>query len=324
MPTTRCSRDRRQGAGATGPLTWKTRIFLGGRRNLSFDQLTGAKTMMSKGTSRRDYLKLMAASAGLAATAPASWAQDAVKKTMAADPQAPPPDHDRRIQWWQQAKFGMFIHWGLYSLIGRHEWAMEMEGIPIPQYELLAKHFNPKPNAARAWAKLATQAGQKYMVMTSKHHEGFCNFDTKLTNYCAPKQGPKPDGSIPEESVRILSEVGHWTSRNGESIHTQDRCQPHRSNYAGFTRKGNTLYMHVYFWPGETVALAGLKTGVKSTRLLVSGQQVKFQQDRFRVRFTGLHSEAPDHPVTTIAIECESEPLQDTDFVRRERPRNNV
>ena len=79
--------------------------------------------------------------------------------------------------------------------------------------------------------------------------------------------GPKPDGSIPEESVRILTEVGRWTSRNGESIHTQDRCQPHHSNYAGFTRKGNTLYMHVYFWPGDTVALAGLRnTGVKSAR----------------------------------------------------------
>jgi alpha-L-fucosidase len=98
--------------------------------------------------------------------------------------------------------------------------------------------------------------------------------------------GPKPDGSIPEESVRILTEVGRWTSRNAESIHTPDRCQPHRSNYAGFTRKGNTLYMHIYFWPGETVSLSGLKTGVKSARLLASGQQVKFQQDRFRVRFT--------------------------------------
>jgi alpha-L-fucosidase len=123
----------------------------------------------SKGPSRRDYLKLMAAGAGLAATAAAKWAQEAVKKTMTADPQAPPPGHPRRIQWWQEAKFGMFIHWGLYSLIGRHEWAMEMEGIPIPQYEMLAKHFNPKPNAAREWAKLARQAGQKYMVRTIKH-----------------------------------------------------------------------------------------------------------------------------------------------------------
>ena len=54
-----------------------------------------------------------------------------------------------------QAKFGMFIHWGLYSVVGQHEWAMEAEGIPISQYELLAKHFQPKPNAAREWARLA-------------------------------------------------------------------------------------------------------------------------------------------------------------------------
>ena len=99
----------------------------------------------------------------------------------------------QRMQWWHAAKFGMFIHWGLYSVLGQHEWAMEVEGIPIPQYELLAKHFHPKPNAAREWARLARRAGQKYMVMTTKHHEGFCMFDTKLTNYCAPQQGPGRD-----------------------------------------------------------------------------------------------------------------------------------
>ncbi len=66
--------------------------------------------------------------------------------------------------------------------------------------------------------------------------------------------GPKPDGSIPEESVRILTAVGKWMDRNGESIYDTETCQPRRSNYAGFTRKGNTLYMHVHFWPGETVA----------------------------------------------------------------------
>ena len=68
----------------------------------------------------------------------------------------------------------------------------------MAQYEQLAKHFNPQPNAARDWAKLAKRAGQKYMVMTTKHHEGFCNLDTKLTNYCAPKQGvrPRPGGGI--------------------------------------------------------------------------------------------------------------------------------
>jgi alpha-L-fucosidase len=430
---------------------------------------------------RRDYLQLMAAGAGAAnmLTTAAYAAGDA-------------SDRERRMKWWHEARFGMFIHWGLYSVLGRHEWVMENEGIPVDEYEQLAKRFKPKPNAAREWAKLAKQAGQKYMVMTTKHHEGFCNFDTKLTNYCATKQGPgrdlvreyveaaraeglrvgfyyslmdwhhpdgarcakdeqarrrfveythglihellsnygkidvlwydvawpldaagwesekmnrmvfqlqpdiivnnrnkldgdfatpeqriqaennrawescmtmndswgyqktddnwktpktiirnlvtcardtgnyllnigpKPDGSVPEESVRILTSVGKWMDRNGASIYNTEKCQPRRSNYAGFTRNGNTLYMHIHFWPGETAAIGGLRTKVKSARFLATGKEIRFEQDEFRVRFLGLPAAAPDEPVTTLAIECDGEPLQDTDFVRTERPRRNV
>jgi alpha-L-fucosidase len=113
-----------------------------------------------------------------------------------AAPQGPEPkgpttstaeDRERRLGWWHEARFGMFIHFGLYSVFGRHEWVMENEGIPVAEYEQAAKRFNPEPNAARAWAKLAKKAGMKYMVMTTKHHEGFCHFDSKLTNYTAPK-----------------------------------------------------------------------------------------------------------------------------------------
>ena len=128
----------------------------------------------------------------------------------------------------------------------------------------------------------------------------------------------------PEESVRILTEVGNWLKRNGDTIYPSDRCQPRRSNYASFTRKGNTLYMHVHFWPGDYVVVAGLKTQVKAARFLASNQKIEFQQDRFRVRLTGLPAKAPDHPVTTIALECESEPTQDNIFVRNEKPRENV
>jgi alpha-L-fucosidase len=136
--------------------------------------------------------------------------------------------------------------------------------------------------------------------------------------------GPRPDGSIPEESVSILTDVGQWMARNGESIYQSDTCQPGRSNYASFSRKGNTLYMHVHFWPGETVALSGLQTSVKSAKLLASGKNVEVHQDKFRVRFTGLPAAAPDHPLTTIAIECEAEPTQDTNIVRNEKPREGV
>src|SRR5579864_1224917 len=147
--------------------------------------------------SRRAFLKYM--SAGAAATAyplrglemapgdPFAGAQSSPEQSREA------ATRDKRMAWWHEAKFGMFIHWGLYSVIGQHEWAMEVEGVPIAQYEILAKHFQPKPNAARDWARLAKRAGQKYMVMTTKHHEGFCHWDSKLTDYNAMKQGPGRD-----------------------------------------------------------------------------------------------------------------------------------
>jgi alpha-L-fucosidase len=121
--------------------------------------------------------------------------------------------------------------------------------------------------------------------------------------------------------VKILQQAGHWMQRNGETIYGSELCRANTSNCADFTRKGNTLYMHVYFWPGETVAISGLKTRVKSARLFASKHVVNFEQDQFRVRFTGLPADAPDQPVTTLAIECEGEPVQDTEFVRRARPR---
>ncbi len=100
---------------------------------------------------------------------------------------------DRRMAWWREARFGMFVHFGLYALIGRHEWAMALENIPIEEYEKLADRFAPEPGAPRAWAKLAKAAGMKYMVMTTKHHEGFCLWDSEATDYCAGKRGPKRD-----------------------------------------------------------------------------------------------------------------------------------
>ncbi len=427
---------------------------------------------------RRDYLQMMAAGAAAA-------------HTVYASPAGGDADREQRMKWWHEARFGMFIHWGLYSVLGRHEWAMENEGIPVAEYEQLAGQFKPKPNAARDWARLARQAGQEYMVMTTKHHEGFCHFDSQLTNYCAPKQGPgrdlvkeyveaargegmrvgfyyslmdwhhpdgarcatdeaarrrfvgyihgqihellsnygkidvlwydvswpldaagwesekmnamvfqlqpeiivnnrnalpgdfatpeqritadqrawescmtmndswgyqraddnwkspktivrnlvtcahdtgnyllnigpKADGSIPEESVRILTSVGKWMGRNGQTIYQSEKCQPGRSNYAGFSRKGNTLYMHVHFWPGSTVSLGGLRNKVTSARLVAGGKEVKFDQDDFHVRLTGLPERAPDEPVTTLAIECDGEPHQDNLYVRKERPRRQA
>src|SRR5690242_6074271 len=145
---------------------------------------------------RRDYLTFMGAAAGAAATSTMTssvFGQEQRPADTGAPTTSTIEDRTRRMKWWHEAKFGMFIHWGLYSTVGRHEWVMENEGIPVSEYEKLAPKFKPVPNAARAWAQLAKRAGMKYMVMTTKHHEGFCNFDTKLTDYCAPKQGPGRD-----------------------------------------------------------------------------------------------------------------------------------
>ena len=136
--------------------------------------------------------------------------------------------------------------------------------------------------------------------------------------------GPRGDGSIPEKSVKILQAVGKWLEGNAASIYKGEPCQVKRSNYANFTRMGNTLYTHVYFWPGEEVVIPGPKMKVLSAKMLRSGMPVKFVQDDLRVRFLGLPKNAPDTPITTIVAECDSEPRQDTDNVRRTRERDQV
>ncbi len=112
----------------------------------------------------------------------------------------------KRMQWWHDARFGMFVHWGLYSQLGRHEWVMNRERIPVPEYEKLAASWKPKARPARDWARLAKQAGMKYVVMTTKHHEGFCLWDTKLTGYNAVQCGPGRD--LVAEYVEACREFG--------------------------------------------------------------------------------------------------------------------
>lgn len=113
---------------------------------------------------------------------------------------------DRRMQWWREARFGMFIHYGLYSQVGRNEWVMATENIPIEEYEKLADTFRPKPGAPREWAALAKRAGMKYMVMTTRHHEGFSLWDSKVNPYNSVNLGPKRD--IVREFVDACREFG--------------------------------------------------------------------------------------------------------------------
>ncbi len=87
--------------------------------------------------------------------------------------------------WFTRDRFGMFIHWGLYSLAARHEWVQHNEKIPNDVYEKYFKHFDPDLYDPSVWAKAAKDAGMKYFVITTKHHEGFCLWDSKFTDFKA-------------------------------------------------------------------------------------------------------------------------------------------
>jgi alpha-L-fucosidase len=102
-------------------------------------------------------------------------------------------EKDLRMAWWRDARFGMFIHWGLYSIPagewndrevpGIGEWILNAAQIKVEDYEPLQKQFNPIRYNPKSWVKLAKQAGMKYIVITSKHHDGFSLFDSKLTTW---------------------------------------------------------------------------------------------------------------------------------------------
>ena len=108
-------------------------------------------------------------------------------------PRPPDPAREKRLEWFREAKYGLFIHWGLYAIpagewkgkhsLGLGEWIMNRSKIPVAEYESLAKQFNPVKFNPDAWVQLAEDAGMKYIVITSKHHDGFAMFKSRVSSY---------------------------------------------------------------------------------------------------------------------------------------------
>ena len=91
--------------------------------------------------------------------------------------------YERRMRWFTEARFGMFLHWGLYAIPARGEWVRSVERISEKDYQPYFDEFNPVNYDPAQWARTAREAGMKYMVLTAKHHDGFCLFDSRLTDY---------------------------------------------------------------------------------------------------------------------------------------------
>ena len=106
-------------------------------------------------------------------------------------PQESKAQHDTRMQWWREARFGLFIHWGLYAIPAGEwggksthgEWVRTTAQIPLTEYDKFVGQFNPVKFNADEWVRMARDAGMRYIVITSKHHDGFCLFDSKFTDF---------------------------------------------------------------------------------------------------------------------------------------------
>ncbi|BAJ63281.1 MULTISPECIES: alpha-L-fucosidase [Anaerolinea] len=159
-----------------------------------------------------------------------------------------------RIRWFIDARFGMFIHWGIYAIPARGEWVKHFESIPEAQYQQYFETFNPIHYNPREWARIARQSGMKYAVMTTKHHDGFCLFDSQFTDYKATNT-PAGRDLIKEYVDAFRAEglrVGFYYSlldwHHPDYPVAGDRFHPYR-NFPEFSEcKGNleryALYVH--------------------------------------------------------------------------------
>lgn len=146
--------------------------------------------------------------------------------------------YDQRMAWYKDARFGMFIHWGLYSIPARGEWIRSYERMSTEEYQRYFDEFDPKDYDPKAWARAAKEAGMKYVVLTAKHHDGFCLFDSQYTDYKATNT--KCGRDLVAEYVEAIRgeglKVGLYFTlidwHHQDYPHFNDRIHPMRGNEA--------------------------------------------------------------------------------------------
>ncbi|HHT08591.1 MAG: alpha-L-fucosidase [Christensenellales bacterium] len=146
--------------------------------------------------------------------------------------------YEKRMAWFQEARFGMFIHWGIYAIPARGEWIRCNERISVEDYQQYFDEFDPVDYDPKAWAKAAKEAGMRYAVLTAKHHDGFCLFDSQHTDYKATKT--KAGRDLVREYVDAFRaeglKVGFYYStidwHHPDFPHFGDRQHPMRDNPA--------------------------------------------------------------------------------------------
>ncbi|MBO4322479.1 MAG: alpha-L-fucosidase [Clostridia bacterium] len=145
-------------------------------------------------------------------------------------------EYEKRVKWFTEARFGMFIHWGIYAVPGRGEWVKSQEKIPDEVYDRYFEEFDPDMYDPKKWAKLAKKAGMKYAVLTTKHHDGFCLFDSAFTDYKATNT--KAGRDLVREYVDAFRgeglKIGFYYSlldwHHPDYPHMTDRHHPMRGN----------------------------------------------------------------------------------------------
>ena len=145
-------------------------------------------------------------------------------------------ERKKRVDWYQEARFGMFIHWGLYAIPARGEWVRSTEKIPKEEYETFMDEFYAKEYDPRKWAKAAKKAGMKYAVLTAKHHDGFCLYDSAYTDFKSTNAPCKRDlvkeflEAFREEGIKVGLYFSIIDWRHPDYPHYGDMFHPMREN----------------------------------------------------------------------------------------------